>query len=146
MERDKSKNRIRNYILFLSLTLNAGMLFSQQNFLPQQLETMDIVIIEPQEEEEVLTLLPDKNFIYQTAMNVMPQIKNSKLETEYSKLGIAKAKAGYLPKISRQAGAATGNIYNHSTYDYRETGNVKYYLFNKLRLFIHPLFSYFCDR
>ena len=35
MERE-SKNRIRKYILFLSLTLNAGMLFSQQNSLPQQ--------------------------------------------------------------------------------------------------------------
>lgn len=81
------------------------------------LETMNIVIIEP-EEEEVLRLLPDKKFIYQTAMNVMPQIKSSKLETEYSELGIAKAKAGYLPKISLQAGATTGNIYNHSTYDF----------------------------
>lgn len=27
MEKDKSKNRIRKYILFLSLTLHAGMLF-----------------------------------------------------------------------------------------------------------------------
>ncbi|HOV72004.1 MAG TPA: TolC family protein [Dysgonamonadaceae bacterium] len=81
------------------------------------LETMNIVIIEP-DEEEVLTLLPDKNFIYQTAMNVMPQIKSSKLETEYSELGIAKAKADYLPKISLQAGAVTGNVYDHSIYDF----------------------------
>ncbi|MBP7368213.1 MAG: TolC family protein [Paludibacteraceae bacterium] len=77
------------------------------------LETMDIVITEPGE-EEVMAVIPDKNIILQTAMSFMPQVKSSKLDTEYSTLSIAKAKAGYLPKISLQATTATGNLYNSS--------------------------------
>jgi outer membrane protein len=80
------------------------------------LESMDIVITEPNE-EEVMAVIPDKNSILQTAMNFMPQVKSSKLDTEYSTLSIAKAKAGYYPKISLQAATASGNLYN-SSYDF----------------------------
>ncbi len=76
------------------------------------LETMHIDLAEPAE-EEVLAVLPDRNTIFQTAVSVMPEVKSSKLNLEYSELSIAKAKAGYLPKVSLNAGTGTGNIYNN---------------------------------
>jgi Outer membrane protein len=75
------------------------------------LETMHIVLTEPTQ-EEVLALLPDKSLIFRTALGIMPQIKSGELNTSYSELNIAKAKAGYLPKISLQASSGTGNTYN----------------------------------
>lgn len=75
------------------------------------LETMHIDLAEPAE-EEVLAVLPDRNTIFQTAVSVMPEVKSSKLNSAYSQLGVAKAKAGYLPKVSLNAGTGTGNIYN----------------------------------
>lgn len=77
-----------------------------------QLDSMNIVIAQP-DEEDVLALLPGKQTIFQTAMNVMPQIKSSRLATEYAQLGIAKAKSGYYPTVSLQASSGTGNLYNH---------------------------------
>lgn len=82
-----------------------------------QLDSMNIVISEPAE-EDVLALIPDKQTVLQTAMSVMPQIRSSKLSTEYAQLGITKAKAGYYPTISLQASSGTGNVYNNSTYSF----------------------------
>lgn len=81
------------------------------------LETMNIVLNEPAE-EEVLSVLPERSTIFQTAMNVMPQIKTGELNSEYYELGINKAKAGYLPKISLNAGTGTGNIYNNRDFNF----------------------------
>lgn len=79
------------------------------------LDTMDLVLTEP-DEDEVLSLLPDKQTIFKTALNVMPQVKNSQLATQYAQLDITKARAGYSPTISLQANTGTGNVYNHSAY------------------------------
>ncbi len=80
------------------------------------LEAMNIVLAVPGD-EEVLALLPDKNSIFQTAMSIMPQVKSGELNTAYSELNISKAKAGYLPKISLQAGTGSGSMYTNTNYN-----------------------------
>jgi outer membrane protein len=79
-----------------------------------QLDTMNIVISRPAE-DDVLSLIPDKQTIFLTAMNVMPQIRSSQLATEYAQLGVTKAKSGYYPTVSLQASSGTGNLYNNSS-------------------------------
>lgn len=81
------------------------------------LDSMDLSLTPP-DEEDVLSLIPDKRTIYQTALHVMPQISNSQLNTEYAQLGIEKAKAGFYPTVSLQANTGTGNLYNHSVYSF----------------------------
>lgn len=81
------------------------------------LDTMDLVLTPP-DEVEVLALLPEKNSIYQTALNILPEVKSGQLNTTYSEIAISKAKAGYLPKISLQASSGTGNIYNYDNYPF----------------------------
>ncbi len=78
------------------------------------LQSINIALTEP-DDKEVMSLLPDRNTIFETAINVMPQVKNASLNTEYSELSIGKAKAGYLPKLSLQASSATGNNYTLSS-------------------------------
>ena len=62
-------------------------------------------------EIEILKPLPTLQSIYESSMNVMPQLKSSKLNIEVAGLETEKARAGYLPKINLNASAGT----NHST-------------------------------
>lgn len=82
-----------------------------------RLDTMDLILTPP-DEEDVLSLIPDKQTIYQTALHVMPQIRNSQLNTEYAQLDIEKAKADFYPTVSLQANTGTGNLYNQSGYSF----------------------------
>lgn len=54
--------------------------------------------------------LPEKQMIYNTALEVMPEIERASLEIDMADLDIKKAKAGYLPSISLSAGVGTGNV------------------------------------
>ncbi|RNC65300.1 TolC family protein [Proteiniphilum sp. X52] len=81
------------------------------------LDSMDLTLTPPGE-EDVLSLVPDKQTIYQTALHVMPQIRNSELNTEYAQLGIEKAKAGFYPTVSLQVNTGTANLYNQSGYSF----------------------------
>ena len=60
---------------------------------------------------DILKPLTSLQAIYETALNVMPEIKTAKLDVQVSSLEIAKAKAGYLPKINLNASTGT----NHSS-------------------------------
>ena len=81
------------------------------------LQSMNIVLTAP-DNEEVMALLPDRNSVFQTALNIMPEVKSAALITEYSKLNIHKAKAGYLPKVSLQASTGTGNNYTAANFNF----------------------------
>lgn len=58
---------------------------------------------------DVMNPLPEKQEIYTTALSVMPKIKSSLLNIDISELEIKKAKAGYLPSLSLNAGLGTGH-------------------------------------
>ena len=60
---------------------------------------------------DILKPLPTLQSIYATSLNVMPQLKSSKLNIQVAGLETEKARAGYLPKINLNAGIGT----NHST-------------------------------
>lgn len=93
-----SENNLRSYKLqlkqLLELSLN---------------EAMDIVIPEINS-MEILKPLPSLQSVYETALQVMPQVGSSNLEVVIAGLETEKAKAGYLPKISLNASIGTSNI------------------------------------
>ena len=59
--------------------------------------------------EVIMTLLPDKKSVYQTALQVMPEVKSSLLGIDVAGLEIKKAQAGYLPTLSLSADVGTGH-------------------------------------
>ena len=61
-------------------------------------------------EEHILTPLPDKEIIYMTSLEVMPQIRSSELSIEMAELEKQKAKSSYWPTLSMNAGVGTGHI------------------------------------
>ncbi len=60
-------------------------------------------------DEQILIPLPSKANVYVTALEIMPEIKNSKLSTEAALLNEQIAKAGYMPTLSLQASTGTGH-------------------------------------
>ena len=58
---------------------------------------------------DVLTALPGKNEVYQTALAIRPEIESGQLNVAASALNIDIAKAGYIPTISMTAGMGTNN-------------------------------------
>lgn len=81
----------------------------------KQLLELDIVeeidVIVPQlNSEDILAPLPNKETIYNTSLVVMPQIKSSELSVDMAELEKKKAKAGYLPSLSLNAGIGTGHL------------------------------------
>jgi len=58
---------------------------------------------------DVLQPLPSLASVYEQALNVMPQVKSSELNMKIANLETAKAKTGYYPKLSLNAGISTGH-------------------------------------
>lgn len=61
-------------------------------------------------EAEVMAPLPDKQTIYTTSLAVMPEIKSSRLAVEIAELEKKKARSGYFPTLSVNAGIGTGHL------------------------------------
>ena len=59
--------------------------------------------------EVIMTLLPDKQYIYQTALQVMPEVKSSLLGIDISGIEVRKAQAGFLPTLSLNGDIGTGH-------------------------------------
>jgi len=60
-------------------------------------------------EDMIMTPLSDKQTIYQTALEVRPEVKISQINMHIADLDIRKAKAGYLPTFSLNADIGTGH-------------------------------------
>ncbi len=61
-------------------------------------------------DETVISPLADKESIYETSLAVMPQIRSSELAVEIAELEKKKAKGGFFPTISLNAGLGTGHL------------------------------------
>ena len=73
--------------------------------------TEDIKVAIPElTEKDVMVPLPDKQTIYNTSLAVMPQIRSSQLNIDIADLETKKARAGYLPSLSLNAGIGTGPL------------------------------------
>ena len=59
--------------------------------------------------EYIMAPLPEKEVIYNTALYVMPEVKNSELNINIAELEIKKARAGYLPSLSMNATIGSGH-------------------------------------
>ena len=57
----------------------------------------------------IMAPLPNKETIYNTALSVMPEVRNSELNIDISQLEIKKALAGYLPSLSMNASLGSGH-------------------------------------
>lgn len=69
------------------------------------------IIIPALNDVDILKPLPTLQSVYETSINVMPQLKSSKLNIQVAGLETEKAKAGYFPKVYLNASAGT----NHNT-------------------------------
>lgn len=61
------------------------------------------------DDSSVLIPLPSKDDVYQTALNLRPEIESGKLNIESSDLSIKLARASYIPSLSLSAGIGTTN-------------------------------------
>lgn len=93
-----AKNSLDNYKLQLKQLLELDILDEIKLDMP------DIA------EEHILTPLPDKEIIYMTSLEVMPQIRSSELSIEMAELEKQKVKSSYWPTLSMNAGVGTGHI------------------------------------
>jgi len=59
--------------------------------------------------DDIMVILPDKESIYHTSLSVMPEVKSSELNIDVADLEIKKARAGYYPSLSLNAGVGTGH-------------------------------------
>ncbi|MDP4278355.1 MAG: TolC family protein, partial [Bacteroidota bacterium] len=66
-------------------------------------------------DEDVIKPLPSKQDVYQTALNVMPEIKSGNLSIDVAQLSLEKAKSSYLPNLSLSAGIQTGHYGSSSS-------------------------------
>ena len=70
------------------------------------------IVIPKIDEQEILKPLANLANIYQISLNVMPQMKRSRLNADISKIETEIAKGGYYPKVSLNASAGTSHISN----------------------------------
>lgn len=71
----------------------------------------DIELATPEiTDKEVMFPLPEKQTIYNTSLAVMPEIKSSQFAIDIAELEKKKARAGYLPSLSMNAGIGTGHL------------------------------------
>mgnify|MGYP000428251480 FL=1 len=91
------------------------------------------------DETNVLSPLPAKADIYNTALALRPEIQSSRLNIQSADLSISMAKAGYMPNVSLTAGIGT----NHTTgSDFTFSEQVKRGWNNSIGLSVSlPIFS-----
>ena len=101
-----AQTTLQNYKLQLKQLLELDGDFEMDLFLPQL------------DDSSVLIPLPTKDDVYQTALNLRPEIESGKLNIEASDMNIKIARAGYIPTLSLSAGIgktnANGNDFSFS--------------------------------
>lgn len=92
-----SQTTLQDYKLQLKQLLELDGDFEMDLYLPQL------------DDSSVLIPLPTKDDVYQTALNLRPEIESGKLDIEASDMNIKIARAGYIPTLSLSAGIGTTN-------------------------------------
>lgn len=67
-------------------------------------------------DQQVLTLIPDRQAVYQQALETRPEIQSSKLNIDAAKLEIKNAKAAALPTLSMSANMASNHANGINTH------------------------------
>lgn len=97
-----AQNSFDNYLLQLKQLLELNI---NDDFQPEFPEVSD---------GEIETIIPAKQEIYFTALQIMPEIKNSELNIDIAEIEKSSAKAGYLPTVSLNGSLGTSNSWNSS--------------------------------
>lgn len=98
------------YQLVLSQTTLEGNIQTLKQLLEMDMtETLNIAT-PTLETHDVLTPLPGKEEVYQSALNFIPSIQSGKLGIDIAKLEHKNAKAGYYPTLDLSASVGTGHI------------------------------------
>ena len=92
-----SQTNLDNYLLQLKQLLELDIMSEIQVGMPE----LSI--------DNIMAPLPNKETIYNTALSVMPEVRNSELNIDISELEIKKALAGYLPSLSMNASLGSGH-------------------------------------
>ena len=92
-----SQTTLQNYKLQLKQLLELDGDFEMDLFLPQL------------DDSSVLIPLPTKDDVYQTALNLRPEIESGKLNIEAADMNIKITRVGYIPSLSLSAGIGTTN-------------------------------------
>ncbi len=77
-----------------------------------ELDIMEEMALEVPEltDSNVVVPLPDKQDIYANSLAVMPEIRSGELAIDKAELEVKRAKGGYLPSLSFNAGIGTGHL------------------------------------
>lgn len=95
-------------------------------------------------EEDFVAILPDKNMVFESAIQTLPNIKIYQTQQEIAQKDIEIAKAGYLPTLNLQAGINSGYS-NINNYNYRTQLDTNFGQTIGLSLQI-PIFSQYKNR
>lgn len=107
------------------------------------MDDMELVIPEFSS-ENVLQLLPTKQAVYETALQVRPEVRSREVDIEIAELEKKRAKAGYIPSLDLTAGIGTGHVTGS---DYTLSGQLKNGFNENVGLTLKvPIFSNFSNR
>ncbi len=98
--RVQAQNALEQQILTLKQLLELG--------IDQELD----VVYPDLNDSMVMAVIPDKEMVYDTALNVMPEVRNSEMNIDMAVLNSKIARAGLLPGLSMNASIVTGNSSN----------------------------------
>lgn len=94
--------------------------------------------------ENVLQMLPTKQSVYETALQVRPEVRSSEVGIQIAGLEKQRAKAGYIPSLDLSAGIGTGHA---SGSDYTFSSQLKNGFNENVGLTLKiPIFSNFSNR
>ena len=95
-----AKNNLNQQVLQLKQLLELG--------INDTLQIIPLTI----NEQDILTAIPDKVSIYNKALQIMPEIKNSELNLQIANLSYKMAKSSYFPTLTANASLGTGNWFD----------------------------------
>ncbi|WP_418730232.1 TolC family protein [Coprobacter fastidiosus] len=98
------------YQLVLSQTTLEGNIQTLKQLLEMDMTETLSISTPILEAHDVLTPLPGKEEVYQSALNFIPSIQSGKLGIDIAKLEHKNAKAGYYPTLDLSASVGTGHI------------------------------------
>lgn len=125
---------------------------AQNNYIQQLVTLKQLLEISSSQEFDIATpelpsnnnVVPNLEQVYQTAMGIMPEIKSAALQTDITNYDLKKAKAGFLPTLSLNAGLYTGYT-NSQDYNFSTQLDNNFYQSAGLSLSI-PLFSNYSNK
>ena len=85
-------------------------------------EPFDVVIPDV-DDAQLLTIIPNKQAVYNAALEIRPEIQSSKLNIQSSEIAIASARAGYMPTVSVTASMGSNNSSGQNTDFFKQVKN-----------------------